>query len=281
MKRSLIVPIIVLFALIGAACSSESSTPSPSVVTETETETASASPAADVSPAPAPKTIDGCVLEAGTNCRKADLDSADLRGYDLRGANFSDATLTSASMHRTNLRDADLHRANLAGANLRDAHLQNSDITDADFSNTNVAYANFEGATATGANFDGAYRCGTVMSDGQIDNSSCEPSPTPSPASTGPTIKYFDVPASVNCDRLMKEDNLLMVSYATRDADSVEITNQHEGDAPTSGEIAIEVPCHKQTVSGKQIKITLTAKGKSGTSYQSEWLTLLYPKDGQ
>lgn len=270
---------IAATTVILGACTGKSNTASPTTQPQTSAPTAapSAAPAPAASPAPGPQTIGDCTIEPRTNCRKDDLSKADLRGYDLRGANFSDADLSDALMHRTNLRDANLHKANLTGANLRDARLENANISGADFSNSNVAYANFKGATATGANFDGAYRCGTVMSDGKIDNTSCEPKPSPSPSPAtggGPKILYFDMPASFKCYE--GEELLIEAHYGTKHATSVEITYQHEGDAPTSGKIALEVPCKEHGGKNKTIAYTLTATKGKATSSKTDYLNLIY-----
>jgi len=269
---------IAATTVILGACTGSSNTAAPTTQPPVQTTSAPSPTPVAASPAPGPQTIGDCTIEPNTDCRKDDLRKADLRGYDLRGANFSDANLSEALMHRTNLRDANLKNATLTGANLKDAHLENADISGANFSNTNVAYANFKDATATGANFDGAYRCGTVMSDGQIDNTSCEPKASPSPSTTtgGPTIEYFDIPASFRC--YQDEEWLIEAKYGTKGATSVEITYQHEGDAATSGRIALEVPCKEVGGKPKTIAYTLTAKNNKGaTSSKTEYLNLIYP----
>jgi uncharacterized protein YjbI with pentapeptide repeats len=64
------------------------------------------------------KTVNGCVIKANTQCKKANLRNANLAGADLRKANLSGADLTGANLKGANLRGANLTNAILKSAKI-------------------------------------------------------------------------------------------------------------------------------------------------------------------
>ncbi len=67
-----------------------------------------------------PQTINGCVIQPGTQCpgvnlAGTNLSNVDLSNSSLAGANLLGANLTNADLTNANLRGADLGGANLTG----------------------------------------------------------------------------------------------------------------------------------------------------------------------
>lgn len=86
-------------------------------------------------------TVNGCRIEASTECPNANLAGADLSRVDLSKANLRGANLTGA-----NLSGAKLREAVLAGASLASANLTGTDLSAADLTGAAVKGANLSGA---------------------------------------------------------------------------------------------------------------------------------------
>ena len=274
--RSKLIAVLGALAMLLVACSSSSSSPEP-VVTETVTETASPSDAP--SPSSGPWVVGDCTIEAGTDCRKDDLHDADLRGAQLERANLSDANFSGALLHRANLRHSNLHRTDLSEANLSSAKLENADLSKANLDHANLSYANMKGATVTGLSMENAYLCGTIMSDGSTDSSSCQtpsPAPSPSPHASKVSITEFDMQATYHCKAGGEPFNTgVKAFYATKNADKVKFTDVDvEVNAPpkkTSGSVVLNFECpNKDKGKGYSQTYTMTAIGSDGTSVTAE-----------
>ena len=101
--------------------------------------------------------VDGCVLQAETECSNATLNNVDLAGLDLTGADFSDVYLSNADF---------------AGANLQNATFNQTDGSSIDFSNANLSEAVFAESDYTSPNFSGANVLITIFTLDQITNPS-------------------------------------------------------------------------------------------------------------
>ncbi len=111
------------------------------------------------------KVINGCRIEPGTQCPRADLRRADLTGADLVYAYLSGADLTGA-----NLWGANLSGANLRGANLRGVNLPYADLSGADLSGVNLSNASLWGADLSGANLSDAALWGAYLRGANLSN---------------------------------------------------------------------------------------------------------------
>jgi len=168
------------------------------------------------------KSVGDCKIEANTSCPNADLNGSDLSGQDLTGSNFS---------------GADFENADLSDANLTEANLTNARIVNTNMQDTNLTRTNLSGATIEGTNLSGATRCGTIRTNGTVDDTDCPPSggttttstttttPTTSTTtttttttnSTLPEIVFFNGPASASC-RPGAAQTSVQLSWQTRRA---------------------------------------------------------------
>lgn len=196
--------------------------------------------------------VRGCVIQPGAQCPGADLSGAQLQDVDLTRSDLTGANLTA-----TNLSGANLTEANLSGA-----LLVSTDLSGADLTRTVLS-----GATITATNLAGTTRCGTVRTDGSIDDSSCPASDTEPPSTTdttdspfaGPELTSFEV-GELDCER-GADSASVAVSWATTGATAVEI--QVDGGTTAgfgpSGSTLVAVSCD-----GRSHEITLTPFGDSG-----------------
>ena len=199
-----------------------------------------------------PETVNGCVIEPSTTCPNVDLSGADLEGADL-----SRATLSGTNLEGTNL----------SGANLAEADLSGAQIVDTDLSDADLTSANLTGATISGTNLDGATLCGTVRTDGTVDDTSCPATgETTVPATTETTttavsdaeVTSFDV-GDLTCDAATTAP--VTVSWETENATAVEIAV--DGGAPAgfgpSGSTNVVVACDTASHT-----ITITPRSDAG-----------------
>ena len=139
-----------------------------------------------------------CILEVNADCSGADLSGQDLSaviapGINLRGANLSGTILDGALLVGAKLTGADLSGASLAHTNLSAATLMQvrapatvffeTNLTHADLSQaqldtaimigTNLSSANLTGASVEGLIDRRTEKCGTIWTDGSLDNSGC------------------------------------------------------------------------------------------------------------
>ncbi len=115
-------------------------------------------------------------LKATNSCVKCDLRGADLYAdvyVDMTNAILTGADLTNANLALMVLRRVDLTGAILTGADLTKAYLKDADLTGADLTNVNLKDSILTDANLTNAKLGGAILCGTIMPDGQLDNSGC------------------------------------------------------------------------------------------------------------
>lgn len=137
------------------------------------------------------RVLNGCVLQPGTSCPSADLDSTYLVGADLTGADLQGAFVQGSELNADNLTEADLSEANidstienstLIGTNLSGAYLgaviSRSNMSGVNLTNANLGQSHFEdvnlsGARTSGLSWGSATFCGTVMPDGSENNSGC------------------------------------------------------------------------------------------------------------
>lgn len=269
--RLKLIAVLGALAMLAVACSSSTPEPAP---TPPATETAS--PAA--SPTSSAQVIGDCTIEPGTDCRKADLHGEDLRHAQLERANISDADLSGALLHRANLRHTNLHRSDLSESNLSSARLENADLSEANLDHANLSYANMQGATVTGTTMENAYLCGTVMSDGSTDSSSCtspSPAPSPSPHASKVSITEWDMQATHHCTGKEEDQPVVKAFYATKNAVKVKITDVDLAVNPqpgkkTSGSIMLNFDCPKHTQLGYSQTYTITAVGSDGKSVSAD-----------
>lgn len=256
--------VLAVSALALAACKS-TTTPSPA---PTSSKVVKPSPP---SQSPAVRKVGDCQIEPGSDCRADDLAGAHLHRADLHGANLSLADVKNANLSVANLRKVDFKRANLAGADLRYAHLNGANLTDANLANADLTYASLKGATVTNASFTGATLCGTIRTDGTIDNTGCPKSPTPSPSpspSGGLAITKFDVPTKADCLKQGKPTVPLSLSYATTGAKKVEIQAEKQTVAsglPPSGSTRIRIPCDANRI----VVVMIASKGADRVSQKA------------
>jgi len=195
------------------------------------------------------ETVNGCVIESGTQCANIDLSGADLSGADL-----SRAVLSNTNLDGTNLSDADLSEADLTGARIVDTDLSDADLTS----------ANLRGATITGANLDGATLCGTTRTDGTVDDTSCPASTdttateTTDTTGTQATVTSFEL-SELDCGSATTGP--VTVTWETEDATAVEIavdTATPTNGGP-SGSTTVVVACD-----GNPHAVTITPESDSG-----------------
>lgn len=188
--------------------------------------------------------IDGCEVGPGADCTGADLSGAQLTGV------------------------------NLAGANLTEANLSDADLTDADLAGADLTRANLTGATLDGTDLNGAVRCGTIRTDGTVDDADCPPSggttttdatttTTTAPPGGTPIIERFTVPGTAACAP-GDDTTEIEISWAATGADGVELSV--DGQAPgasagygAEGTASLPVPCD-----GSSHEIGLTASNTAG-----------------
>jgi hypothetical protein len=202
-----------------------------------------------------PDSVNGCAIEPGTSCPNADLSGADLSGADL-----SQATLTNANLEGTDL----------SGANLTEADLSRAQIVDADLTDANLTSTNLTGADISGTNLDGATLCGTIRTDGTVDDTSC-PASTQTTATTETTettttttttaaagVTSFDV-GDLTCGGATTAP--VTVSWETENTTAVEIAVDSISPAGfgPSGSTSVVVPCD-----GESHQITITPRNDSG-----------------
>jgi len=199
--------------------------------------------------------VNGCKIEPNTVCQGADLSGADLSGEDLTGANLS----------RTDLTDADLSDANLTEANLAGAR-----ITDANLDDANLTRTNLEGATIQDTDLAGTTRCGTIRTDGTIDDTSCPSSGgtttttvTTTTTAAAPEILSWTGPENANC-QADTEVVTLTFRWRTRNAEAIdfEIDGVPPGasaGAGPSGSIDLPFECDRASHT-----YTLTASNTAG-----------------
>ena len=196
------------------------------------------------------QTVNGCVIESGTQCANIDLSGADLEGADLSRAGLSG----------TNLEGTNLSGANLSEADLTDAKLVNTNLEDADLTS-----ANLTGATITDTDLDGAILCGTTRTDGTTDDTDCEASTDTSNTDTTETtetaeatVTSFDL-SELDCGSAMTGP--VTVTWETENATAVEIAVDTA--SPTSGgpsgSTTVVVACD-----GNPHAITVTPRSDSG-----------------
>jgi len=194
-----------------------------------------------------PETVNGCVIEPSTGCANIDLSGADLEDADLSGA-----TLSGTNLEGTNL----------SGANLTEADLSGAQIIDADLSDADLTSANLTGATISGTNLDGATLCGTIRTDGTVDDTSC-----PSSTDTTETTTTTESEAEVTSFELSELDcgaattGPVTVSWETEGATAVDIavdTGTPSGFGPT-GSTTFVVACDSEPHA-----ITITPRSDAG-----------------
>ena len=198
------------------------------------------------------QTVNGCVIEAGTQCANIDLSGADLEGADLSRAGLSS----------TNLEGTNLSGANLSEADLTDAKLVNTNLQDADLTS-----ANLTGATITDTDLDGATLCGTTRTDGTTDDTDCQASTDTTATDTDSTETTEAAEATVTSFDLSELDcgsattGPVTVKWETENATAVEIAVDTA--SPTSGgpsgSTTVVVACD-----GNPHAITITPRSDSG-----------------
>lgn len=198
-------------------------------------------------------SVNGCEIQAGTNCPGADLSGAALASADL-----SSADLSGANLEGTNLSGANLTEANLSGAQMVDTDLSDADLTS----------SNLTGATITGANLDGATLCGTIRTDGTTDDTSCPPrTETTETTSADAEVTSF-VAGDLNCSA-GTSDGSLTVSWTTQNATAAEIGVDGETVSETgpSGSTEIQIPCDGET---HDVSVTALSDAGAGESESKE-----------
>jgi hypothetical protein len=199
--------------------------------------------------------VNGCEIEPNTVCQGADLSGADLSGEDLTGANLSRADLTDADLSNANLTEA-----NLAGARIVDANLDDSNLT----------RTNLEGATILDTDLAGTTRCGTIRTDGTIDDTSCPSSGgtttttvTTTTTAAAPEILSWTGPPNANC-QADTEVVTLTFRWRTRNAEAIDfevdgVPPGASAGAGPSGSIDLPFECSKASHT-----YTLTASNAAG-----------------
>jgi uncharacterized protein YjbI with pentapeptide repeats len=196
------------------------------------------------------ETVNGCVIESGTQCANIDLSGADLEGADL-----SRAGLSGTNLEGTNLSGANLSEADLTDARMVDTNLEDADLTS----------ANLTGATITDTDLDGAILCGTTRTDGTTDDTDCQASTdttdtdtTETTESAEATVTSFEL-SELDCGSAMTGP--VTVTWETENATAVEIAVDTA--SPTSGgpsgSTTVVVACD-----GNPHAITITPQSDSG-----------------
>jgi hypothetical protein len=196
------------------------------------------------------ETVNGCVIESGTQCANIDLSGADLEGADL-----SRAGLSGTNLEGTNLSGANLSEADLTDARMVDTNLEDADLTS----------ANLTGATITDTDLDGATLCGTTRTDGTTDDTDCQASTdttdtdtTETTESAEATVTSFEL-SELDCGSAMTGP--VTVTWETENATAVEIAVDTA--SPTSGgpsgSTTVVVACD-----GNVHAITITPQSDSG-----------------
>jgi hypothetical protein len=196
------------------------------------------------------ETVNGCVIESGTQCANIDLSGADLEGADL-----SRAGLSATNLEGTNLSGANLSEADLTDARMVDTNLEDADLTS----------ANLTGATITDTDLDGAILCGTTRTDGTTDDTDCQASTdttdtdtTETTESAEATVTSFEL-SELDCGSAMTGP--VTVTWETENATAVEIAVDTA--SPTSGgpsgSTTVVVACD-----GNPHAITITPRSDSG-----------------
>jgi hypothetical protein len=196
------------------------------------------------------ETVNGCVIESGTQCANIDLSGADLEGADL-----SRAGLSGTNLEGTNLTGANLSEADLTDARMVDTNLEDADLTS----------ANLTGATITDTDLDGAILCGTTRTDGTTDDTDCQASTdttdtdtTETTESAEATVTSFEL-SELDCGSAMTGP--VTVTWETENATAVEIAVDTA--SPTSGgpsgSTTVVVACD-----GNPHAITITPRSDSG-----------------
>ena len=196
------------------------------------------------------ETVNGCVIESGTQCANIDLSGADLEGADL-----SRAGLSGTNLEGTNLSDANLSEADLTDARMVDTNLEDADLTS----------ANLTGATITDTDLDGAILCRTTRTDGTTDDTDCQASTdttdtdtTETTESAEATVTSFEL-SELDCGSAMTGP--VTVTWETENATAVEIavdTASPKSGGP-SGSTTVVVACD-----GNPHAITITPQSDSG-----------------
>jgi len=101
-------------------------------------------------------TVNGCRIEADSQCPNADLRNADLNNQDMRRMNLAGANLSGANLRHARLDLANLENASLQGANLTRASLQQSNLRLADFTDSTLVAIRGWGLFAQAAQFQNA-----------------------------------------------------------------------------------------------------------------------------
>ena len=196
------------------------------------------------------ETVNGCVIEPGTQCANIDLSGADLSGADL-----SRAVLSSTNLEGTNLSSANLSESDLTDAQLVETNLSDADLTSADLT----------GATITDTDLDGATLCGTTRTDGTIDDSDCPASSDTTDTATTETTETAE--AKVTSFELSELDcgsattGPVTVTWETENATAVEVavdTTSPTSGGPT-GSTTVVVACD-----GNPHAITITPESDAG-----------------
>jgi pentapeptide repeat protein len=196
------------------------------------------------------ETVNGCVIESGTQCANIDLSGADLEGADL-----SRAGLSGTNLEGTNLSGANLSEADLTDARIVDTNLEDADLTS----------ANLTGATITDTDLDGAILCGTTRTDGTTDDSDCQASTdttdtdtTETTESAAATVTSFEL-SELDCGSATTGP--VTVTWETENATAVEIAVDTA--SPTSGgpsgSTTVVVACD-----GDPHAVTITPQSDSG-----------------
>lgn len=110
--------------------------------------------------------VNGCVIEAYTVCRGANLSDAILVNATLLGADLTGANLAGANLQNANLRGADLTGANLVGAQLNYIKTQSTNFTKA-----NLSYAEINEARLSATDFSGADLRGAQLYNSRLTGS--------------------------------------------------------------------------------------------------------------
>jgi len=196
------------------------------------------------------ETVNGCVIESGTQCANIDLSGADLEGADLSRAGLSGTNLEGTNLSAANLSEADLTDARMVDTNLEDADLTSANLT---------------GATITDTDLDGAILCGTTRTDGTTDDTDCQASTdttdtdtTETTESAEATVTSFEL-SELDCGSAMTGP--VTVTWETENATAVEIAVDTA--SPTSGgpsgSTTVVVACD-----GNPHAITITPQSDSG-----------------
>lgn len=186
-------------------------------------------------------TVNGCEIAPDTQCQNADLSGVVLDGDDANGGDFTGADFSGAELTNVNLSQANLTMASFEGASLDGV----------DMSGANLTQANLTGATLSDVNLDGSVRCGTVRTDGTIDDDSCPPSgggTTESTTAEGTTTASTTTEGTTTSSGTTTDsaDGVRIASFTVGDADcsagatTAEVAVEWNGVNATSADFAVD-----------------------------------------